>query len=76
MSEQCEALLSYQQLKERGIKYSRTHLLRLEKLGRFPRRVPLSASRIAWLDSEISDWIDELKNRRDELHGGQHASER
>jgi len=39
-----------------GIPYSWAHLGRLEGKGEFPRRVHLSAKRVAWLQSEIEAW--------------------
>lgn len=50
-------LLSYKDLKALGITYSREHLFRLEAANRFPRRIYLSAQRIAWLQSEIEKFI-------------------
>jgi prophage regulatory protein len=51
-------LLCFNQLKEvKGVAYTREHLARLVKASKFPQPVPLSGKRIAWLDSEIDDWI-------------------
>jgi prophage regulatory protein len=50
-------LLDRAALQERGIPYGRVHLWRLEKAGKFPKRVALSSSRIAWIESEIDAWI-------------------
>jgi len=51
-------ILSYDDLRtEKGVVYSRVHLWRLEKAGQFPRRVPLSAARHGWVDSEVDDWL-------------------
>jgi prophage regulatory protein len=51
-------LIDFPGLRElNGIPYSRVHLLRLEKAGEFPRRVQLSASRVAWVESEIDGWL-------------------
>ncbi len=44
---------------EKGIGYSRDHLRRMVKQGRFPKPIPLSAARIAWRESDIDGWIDE-----------------
>jgi prophage regulatory protein len=49
-------LLSWPQLKER-IPFTRQYLLRLEQAGLFPRRRRVGQNRIAWLESEIDDWI-------------------
>lgn len=40
------------------VPFSRQHILRLEKRGRFPRRLRLGENRVAWLRSEIEEWID------------------
>jgi prophage regulatory protein len=51
-------ILSYDELKPlKGIPYSKVHIWRLEREGRFPRRVPLGPSRHGWPDSEIDEWI-------------------
>ncbi len=50
-------ILSYDDLKGRGINYSKVHLWRLEKTRKFPQRVALSENRHGWLETEIDDWI-------------------
>lgn len=40
--------------------YSRTHIYRLERVGRFPRRRKLGLAKIGFLRSEVQDWIDNL----------------
>jgi len=51
-------LVCFSQLKpEKGIAYTRRHLQRLAKTGKFPAPVPLSEARIAWLEAEVDDWI-------------------
>jgi predicted DNA-binding transcriptional regulator AlpA len=55
-------LLSYRNLVELGIGYSRTHLRRLmfdpkyAHIG-FPRCVTLGTGRIGWIEDEILTWI-------------------
>lgn len=39
------------------VPYTPQHILRLEKRGQFPRRVRVGANRVAWLLSEIEEWI-------------------
>jgi prophage regulatory protein len=53
-------LLSYQDLRDRGIRYSRVHLWRLEAAGKFPKRVRLSPARHAWIEDEIDDHLEQL----------------
>jgi prophage regulatory protein len=44
-------------LVQRGIAYSSVHLLRLEEEGKFPRRVYLSPARVAWIETEIDEYL-------------------
>jgi predicted DNA-binding transcriptional regulator AlpA len=48
-----------------GIHYSRVHLYRLELKGEFPKRIPVSEKRVAWLDDEIALWIKQRMAGRD-----------
>lgn len=41
----------------RIVPYTPQHILRLEKRGLFPRRLQLGANRVAWLLTEIEQWI-------------------
>lgn len=45
--------------------YSPMHLWRLEKAGRFPRRIKLGPNSVGWLESEIEDWIAARVAERD-----------
>lgn len=36
---------------------SRVHIGRLEKAGKFPRRVKISEARVGWISSEIDDFL-------------------
>jgi prophage regulatory protein len=59
-------ILNYDDLKTlKGIPYSKVHLWRLERGGKFPKRVPLGQSRHGWLDSEIDEWITSRMAKRD-----------
>jgi prophage regulatory protein len=62
-------LLSYDDLEPlKGINYSKTQLWRLEKDGKFPRRVLLTGhpnGRHGWVESEIDAWIRERIAQRD-----------
>jgi prophage regulatory protein len=51
-------LVSYADLKARGINFSRVHLVRLEAAGKFPRHIDLGENKIAWFDDEIDDFIE------------------
>lgn len=51
-------ILSYDDLKpQKGIGYSKAQLWRLERAGAFPKRIRLGGNRLAWVDSEIDDWL-------------------
>jgi len=41
------------------VPYSRAHLYRLEGQGGFPKRKRIGANRIAWVRSEIEQWLAE-----------------
>lgn len=58
-------LLSYDDLKPtRGITLGKIQLWRLEKVGKFPKRVRVGAQRYAWLESEIDAWLAERASAR------------
>ena len=40
-----------------GIPYSHQHIARLEKTGRFPRRIRLGQCRVAWYCHAVESWI-------------------
>ena len=44
--------------------YSRQHILRLEKAGRWPRRVKLSPNRVGWVYDEIVAHLEDLASNR------------
>lgn len=45
-------------LRDRGIVFSNVHLLRLERAGKFPKRVHLTPKRVVWVETEISEWAE------------------
>jgi prophage regulatory protein len=45
--------------------YSPAHVDRLEKAGRFPKRVQLGPCRVGWIESEVLDWLQQRINGRD-----------
>lgn len=51
------------------VQYSSQHIARLEKAGTFPKRIRLGQNRVAWMLSEIEDWIDLRLQQRDVEHG-------
>ncbi len=40
------------------------HITRLEKEGRFPKRVQLTQNRVGWVESEVDEWLQERIARR------------
>lgn len=51
----------------RIVPYTPQHILRLEKRGMFPRRIQVGANRVAWLLSEIEEWVAVRLAARDRL---------
>ena len=51
-------ILSKRQLKELVL-YSPQHIARLEKAGKFPKRIRLGPNRVGWLESEVLDWLEQ-----------------
>ena len=43
-----------------GIPYSHQHIARLEKAGKFPRRIQLGQCRVAWYAAHVESWIASL----------------
>lgn len=58
-------LIGYDALAAKSITYSRVHLWRLEKAGKFPKRVRLGVGRYAYVASEIDDFIRQKIAERD-----------
>ena len=49
------------------VPYSDMHVWRLEREGKFPKRIKIGANRVAWRLSEILAWIDEKADARDSI---------
>ena len=58
-------LLKISELEEKGIPYSRAHIYRLIHAKKFPEPVRLGANRIAFVESEIHDWLTSKVAERD-----------
>jgi prophage regulatory protein len=59
-------LILFRELKpKKGIDYSRDHLRRKVKAKEFPEPVPISDRRIAWIESEVDDWVAARVAERD-----------
>ncbi len=46
------------------IPFTRQHVLRLEKVGKFPQRLKVGNRRIGWLYTEIETWINDRPRGR------------
>jgi prophage regulatory protein len=51
-----DIFVSYDELRDHGIAFTRVHLNRLMDRGQFPRSVQISPARIAWRLSELESW--------------------
>ena len=51
-------ILSKKELKALVL-YSPQHVARLEKAGKFPKRVVLGPNRVGWVEQEILDWLEQ-----------------
>jgi prophage regulatory protein len=59
-------IISFVELRSiKGIPFSRYHVDRLEKAGKFPRRVHVSEGHIGWLESEVDAFIASRVAERD-----------
>jgi prophage regulatory protein len=58
-------ILSLKDLRERGILYSRVHIYRLVKAGKFPAPIKVGQNRIGWVESEIDEWLNVKIAERD-----------
>ncbi len=59
-----EKFLSKKHVRE-IVLYSNAHIDRMEKAGRFPKRVQLGQCRVGWVASEIEGWIESRIAERD-----------
>ena len=57
-------IVSKRQLKEMVL-YSPQHIARLEKAGKFPKRVQLGPNRVGWVEDEVLDWLQSRLTCRD-----------
>ncbi len=58
-------LLDRNDLRNLRITFCNVHQIRLEGEGRFPKRVRLSPYKVAWIESEIRDWLIAKAEERD-----------
>jgi predicted DNA-binding transcriptional regulator AlpA len=55
-SDPASPLVTYPELAEHGVPFTRKHLLVLQRRGLFPKAIELSPNRIAWRLSDILTW--------------------
>lgn len=53
-----------EELKKKGICFSRMHLYRLMAAGEFPSTVSVGRAKIAWVESEIDEWMNSRVSAR------------
>jgi len=59
-------LLTFPELNSnKGVFYCRVHIARLVASGKFPKPISLSDRRIAWIESEVDEWVAAHVQRRD-----------
>ncbi|MCA8897045.1 MAG: AlpA family phage regulatory protein [Amphiplicatus sp.] len=46
---------------------SASQIDRLEKVGKFPRRIQISERRVVWSEVELDEWMDARKAKRNEI---------
>jgi predicted DNA-binding transcriptional regulator AlpA len=63
-----KTLATRDDLKRMGINVSNTSLLRWEKQGRFPRRIRMAGTSVAWFVSDLEDWLAERAEERARTH--------
>jgi prophage regulatory protein len=52
-----QKIVGFNDLAPRGIRFSRVHISRLEKEGKFPKHLNLAPQSIGWLEEGIDAWI-------------------
>lgn len=63
-----KTLATRDDLKQMGIEVSNTTILRWELRGRFPRRIRMGGTTVAWFMSEIEDWLADRAAERTRTH--------
>ena len=58
-------LLTFSDLKARGIPWTRMHIGRLEAAEKFPRHIDLGENSIAWFEDEIDHFLEAKAAERD-----------
>jgi len=51
--------IRFEDLEAKGIPLSRSQIMRKVKDGRFPKPVKFGKERVAWIESELDEWINQ-----------------
>ena len=62
MSSDLPRIITKRELKQ-IVPYSPQHILRLEKQGKFPKRVRIGARRVGWWFHEVLAWLAERSGK-------------
>ena len=68
-----DVLLTRADLQERGIKISRSTMLRMEAQGKFPKRRYLTPHTVVWHREEINEFLSSLFTNNEEQEGSKEA---
>ncbi len=68
IDESRKTLAARADIKRLGINVSNMTLLRWEARGRFPRRIRMAGTSVAWFLCEIEDWLAERADERSRTH--------
>jgi prophage regulatory protein len=58
-------VLGYGELKQKGIRFSRQWIAKLVARGEFPAPIRLGEQSVAFVESEIDDWLARRVHERD-----------
>lgn len=68
MNQHGPIIIGRSDLKKLGLVVSNSTLLRWEALGRFPRRIRMAGTSVAWLASEVEAWVQARSEERSRTH--------
>jgi prophage regulatory protein len=54
---------------QRKVSFSMVHIWRLEKEGKFPKRIVLGGRSVAWNEDEVDAWIEAKIRYAGQAHG-------
>src|SRR4051812_36369839 len=59
-------ILSYGDLKTKGIRFSRQWIAKLVAAGKFPRPIQMGAATVGFIEAEVDEWIADRIRERDQ----------